>query len=117
MPLQTLLSARDSLISFKRGRLKSAWERQVYKNEPKISSKDFPKVNDPTNIGVYGNVFCLDKVWIVAEQKGKTSLNFCTSGAGAKDSEGVQSGPTIYRQHTVNTNSTVNTPKMRYNST
>ena len=53
-------------------------------------------------IGVYGNVFCLDKstrspsfkVRFVAEQK---SLNFCTSGGsgtGAKDSEGVQSiGP------------------------
>ena len=51
---------------------------RVYKNEPQISSKDFPKVNDPS-IGVYGNVFCLDKstwslsfkVRIVADQKWK----------------------------------------------
>ena len=72
---------------------------RVYKNEPKISSKDFPKVNDPTISGVYGNVFCLDKstwspsfkVRIVADQKWKKSLIFCTPGAGAKDSEGIQS--------------------------
>ena len=63
---------------------------------------NFPKVNDPTILEFYGNIFCLDKstrspsfkVQIVAEQElqiFKKSQNFCTSGARANDSEGVQS--------------------------
>ena len=54
----------------------------------------FSKSEWSYNIGVYGNVFCLDKstrspsfkVRIVAEQKLQKSQNFCTSGARAKDS-------------------------------
>ena len=61
--------------------------------------KRFTKSEWSYNIGVYGNVFYLDKstwspsfkVRIVADQKWKKLPNFCTPGAGAKDSEGVQS--------------------------
>ena len=66
----------------------------------------FPKSEWSYNIGVYGNVFCLDKstwspsfkVRIVADQKYKKIADFVVLchlvHAGAKDSEGVQSiGP------------------------
>ena len=101
---------------FQWGRLKSAWERpwypppppppsntelhwRVYRNEAKISLKDFPKVNDPT-ISEFMATF---SAWIrvpdrqvlrcgsLQNKSEKHRSFFCTSGAGAKDSEGVQS--------------------------
>ena len=65
----------------------------------------FPKSEWSYNIGVYGSVFCLDKstwspsfkVRIAADQRGKNRwicVHLVSDGAGAKDSEGVQSiGP------------------------
>ena len=70
----------------------------MYKNEPKIPSKDFPKVNDPT-ISEFMATF---SAWIrvpdhrvlrcgsLQIKSEKKSLNLCTPGpgAGAKDSGG-----------------------------
>ena len=63
---------------------------RVYKNETTISSKDFSKVNDPT----ISEFMARFSAWIRVPNHRVLrcgSLTFCTSGAGAKDSEVVQS--------------------------
>ena len=71
------------------------------KHEPKISSKDFPKVNDPT-ISEFMTTF---SAWIRVpghrvlrcgslQIKSEKNCRFFVHRAGAKDSEGVRSiGP------------------------
>ena len=97
--MMTLSNHRITLTSVQK------WTKDFFDN--------FPKVNNPTILEFYGNVFCLDKtckstrslsfkVRIVAEQKlqlWKKSLNICTSISSGAGGQGFGRSPEYWPQN------------------